>query len=158
MSIPPPAKNASRILWYYTTVAKLNQIIEIGEIRPATLGTSKKEKPAVWFSANPDWDPAANEPWQAPDGSVLRLNKDQTYVLGGGLGRIGVAPEVAPHDWKAFKRLSGISPKAAKELYNSAVQAGSRPGEWFAAFENVPRSKWLAIEVMEGTTWMAKAT
>lgn len=145
-----------QLLWYYTTGRKLNEIIELGEIRVGSLGTSKKEKAAVWFSANQDWDPAANEPWQAPDGAVLRLNKDQTFVMGGGLGRIGVAPEVAPHDWKAFKSLSGISSKAAKELYNSAIQAGSRPGQWFASFENVPRSKWQAIEAMEGATWVGK--
>jgi len=143
-------------LWYYTTGRKLAQIIERGEIEAAPVGESKKEKPTVWFSANQDWDPAANEPWRSPDGTVTRLNKDQTFVVGGGLARIGVSPEVAPHDWKAFKRLSGISPKTAKELYNSAVQAGSRPGQWFAALENVPRSKWIAVEVMEGTTWVAR--
>jgi len=146
-----------RTLWYYATGKKLNQIIAAGELLPEKLGTSGKEKAAVWFSANQDWDPAANQPWQGPGGSLVRLSKDQTYVVGGGLGRIGVAPEVAPHDWKTFKHLSGISPKAAKQLYNSAVQTGSRPGDWFATFEKVPRSKWLAIEVMEGMVWVAKA-
>lgn len=144
------------MLWYYTTVQELGRIMEGGELRPAAIGRSKKEKPAVWFSANQEWEPAANMPWQGPDGSQLRLTKDQTYVLGGGLARIGVAPEVAPCDWKAFKQLSGISSKAAKELYNAATQAGSRPVQWFASFENVPRSKWLAVEVLEGTEWVGR--
>ncbi|MBN2475115.1 MAG: hypothetical protein JXB62_10940 [Pirellulales bacterium] len=146
-----------QVLWYYTTAKRLQEILAAGELRPATMGRSRKEKPAVWFSAHPEWDAAANEPWQAPDGSVARLNKDQTYVLGGGLARIGVAPEDAPHDWKAFKQLSGISPKIAKEIYNAAVQAGSRPGQWFASFEAIPQSKWLATEILEGDAWVARA-
>ena len=144
------------MLWYYTTGQKLSQIMEAGELQPARIGTARKEKPAVWFSANQEWEPAANLPWQDPGGSQLRLSKDQSYVLGGGLARIGVAPEEAPHDWKAFKRLSGISSSVAKELYNAAIQAGSRPAQWFASFDAVPRSKWLAVEVLDGTDWVAK--
>ncbi len=144
------------MLWYYTTVKKLNDLLQAATIEPSTTGGSRKEKAAVWFSANQDWDPAANEPWQAPDGSWQRLSKDQTFVLGGGLARIGIAPATAPNDWKAFKSLSGISPKTAKELYNGAIQTGSRPGQWFAAFEPISREKWLAVEVMEADHWVAR--
>ncbi len=145
------------ILWYYTTGKQLSRILADGALKPAPLGPSRKEKPAVWFSANQEWEPAANMPWQDPQGVSQRLSKDQTFVLGGGLARIGVAPEMAPHDWKAFKQLSGVSPKTAKELYNAAVQAGSRPVQWFAAFQSVARDKWLAIEVLEGNDWVAKS-
>jgi len=154
MSTQEPAANVTSTLWYYTTVKKLDEVVRQGEIRPAKTGLSKGEKPAVWFSANPEWEPAANEPWESPDGTIERLNKDQTFVLGGGLARIGVGRDVAPHDWKAFKRLSGISSKMAKELYQAAISAGSRPVQWFATFETVPRSSWLSIEVLEGEQWI----
>jgi hypothetical protein len=95
--------------------------------------------------------------WQDPSGAVFRLNKDQTYTLGGGLARIGVAAEAAPCDWKAFKEQSGISSSAAKDLYNTAVSSGSRPGQWFASFERVPASKWLAVEILEGVQWVARS-
>ncbi len=143
------------ILWYYTTLNKLVEILAQGQITPSAAGVPRKEKPAVWFSANQTWDPAANLPWQDPDGSTVRLSKDQTFVMGGGLARIGIAPQTAPHDWKTFKQQSGISPKAAKEIYNTAIQGGSRPGQWFASFENVPKSKWLTIEILEGDAWVA---
>ena len=140
-------------LWYYTTARELNEIIISGELKAAAIA---KEKPAVWFSANQQWEPIANMPWRDPRGLPRRLSKDQTFVLGGGLARIGVAPEVAPHDWKAFKQLSGISSKTAKEVYNTAVQSGSRPGQWFASFQSVPRRKWLAIEVLDGDAWVVR--
>jgi len=142
------------MLWYYTTRNKLSEILAAGEIGPIDVGVPRKEKPSVWFSANQDWDPAANLPWEDADGSTVRLSKDQTFVMGGGLARIGIARETAPYDWKAFKQQSGISPKAAKELYNAAVRSGSRPGQWFASFESVPREKWLRIEILEGNTWV----
>ena len=141
------------MLWYYTTGQELNEILGLGELVPAAID---REKPAVWFSANQDWEPIANMPWREPHGASRRLSKDQTFVMGGGLARIGVAPETAPNDWKAFKRLSGISSKAAKEVYNTAVQSGSRPGQWFATFAIVPRQKWLAVEILEGDVWVAR--
>lgn len=142
------------ILWYYTTRNKLSEILAQGQIAPSASGVPRKEKPAVWFSANQAWDPAANLPWRDPDGSAVRLSKDQTFVMGGGLARIGIAPQTAPHDWKAFKQQSGISSKAAKEVYSTAIQSGSRPGQWFASFESVPKSMWLRIEILEGDDWV----
>ena len=142
------------ILWYYTTRNKLSEILAAGQISPVATGVPRKEKPSVWFSANQTWDSAANLPWQDPAGSTVRLSKDQTFVMGGGLARIGIAPETAPYDWKAFKQQSGISPKAAKELYNTAIRGGSRPGQWFASFESVPKAKWLTIEILENDTWV----
>src|SRR5574340_288025 len=107
------------MLWYYTTVKTLHEILGRGELQPERIGRSAKEKPAVWFSSNQEWEPAANMPWEDPDGMAVRLGKDQTYVLGGGLARIGVAPEVAPHDWKTFKQQSGIAPKIRSEEHTS---------------------------------------
>ncbi len=142
------------LLWYYVTAKKLQEILAEGELRPAAIGAPAKEKPAVWFSANQEWEPAANELWEDPRGAMVRLGRDQTFVLGGGLARTGVAAEVAPHDWKTFKRLSGISPKAARELYQTAIAAGSRPADWHASFEAVPRSRWATIEVLEDEIWV----
>ena len=145
------------VLWHYTVVERLQRIVHGGEIRPATVGGPKRAKPAVWFSSNPVWEPTANRLWRDDiDGRTVRLSKDQTYVLGGGLARIGVAPDVAPHDWKAYRHLSGISADQAKAIYDEAVGAGSRPGEWFATFDIVPRSKWLAVEIWDNEQWTSQ--
>jgi hypothetical protein len=70
------------------------------------------------------------------------------------LARIGVAAETAPHDWQAFKRLSGIPANEAGGLYAVAVGRCARPGEWYVIFEPVPRERWLAIEVWDGSAWV----
>lgn len=144
------------MLWHYTVVQRLQQILQDGELRPSAVGVPKKEKPALWFSSNPVWEPSVNRLWQDIDGRVVRLSKDQTHVLGGGLARIGVAPETAPHDWKSFKQASGIATARAQSIYDDAVRIGARPGQWFATLEPVPRGKWLSVEVWENETWMAR--
>ena len=143
--------------WHYTTGQKLGPILASGHLRPAAPNVPKAGRPVVWFSTNPQWEPTANLFRRAADGSLERLSKDQTYVLGGGLIRVGVAPEVAPHDWNAYKQLSGIAPKLAREMYDAAIKLRSRPGQWFVSFDPVPQAKWLAVEVLEGEQWVVRA-
>lgn len=144
------------MIWHYTVVERLQKILQDGELRPSAQGLPAKEQPALWFSSNPQWDPTVNRLWQDIDGRVMRLNKDQTHVLGGGLARIGVTPDAAPLDWKAFKQVSGISTARAKRIYEEAIHIGARPGEWFASLEPVGRDKWLAVEVWDGEKWVAR--
>ena len=118
----------SQVLWHYTVVERLQRILQVGEIRPPSAGGPRHAKPAIWFSSNPVWEPTANRLWRDDiDGRMVRLSKDQTYVLGGGLARIGVARDVAPHDWKAYRHTSGISADDAKRIYDEAVSSGARP-------------------------------
>lgn len=145
------------MIWHYTVVERLQRILHEGELRPSSVGVPKKEKPALWFSSNPLWEPTANRLWKDIDGRVVRLSKDQTHVLGGGLARIGVAAEVAPHDWKSYKKASGITTDRAKRIYDEAIRIGARPGEWFAALEAVGSRQWLSVEVWDGETWVARA-
>lgn len=157
MAAEPRSSKGSQMLWHYTVVERLQRILHSGEIVPPTVGSPRRAKPVVWFSSNPVWEPSANRLWRDDiDGRTVRLSKDQTYVLGGGLARIGVASDAAPHDWKAYRHLSGISADDAKTIYDEAVSAGARPGEWFATFDSVPRAKWLAVEIWDNEQWTAQ--
>jgi len=153
---PEGPGRAAAAVWHYTVVERLQHIFQAGELRPEREGIPRKEKAAVWFSANPVWEPTANRVIRNAAGVRARLTKDQTIVLGGGLARIGVAAAVAPVDWKAFKKQSGISPDRARAIYEEAIGIGARPAEWFATFEPVPRSQWLSVEVWENERWMPR--
>ena len=144
------------MLWHYTVVERLRKILAQGQLCPQTAGVPKGEKPAVWFTRRGDWEPTANLMVRGDDGRLARLNQDQTFVLGGGLARIGVAPATAPHDWKTFKKLSGISPQRARTMYEAAVGQGSRVGDWLATFEPVPQALWLSVETWDDNqrTWV----
>src|SRR5437867_4326059 len=94
---------AQPMVWHYTVQRHLPGIIASEEIRPATAGVPRGERPVVWFSANPEWEATANkDALNVRTGMVERLSRERTHDLFG-LARIGVAPESAPHDWEAFK-------------------------------------------------------
>ena len=136
--------------WHYTVGIRFQQIAESGEIRPAMAYVPKNEKPAVWFSTNPVWEQTANKSWMNENGSLVHLNMKQSAEHGNGLFRIGVLADTAPHDWQAFKKLSGITAKAAEGLYNRAKVQDARPGQWYVTFETVPKFAWISIEVWDG--------
>jgi hypothetical protein len=145
------------IKWHYTTGQKFRMIVESGEIKPATAGVPPGEKPIVWFSTAPDWEPTANKAWRNPDGTIAHLDREQTAKLAGGLVRFGVASEIAPYDWHALKELSGMSNEMAQGLDRAAIEQGSRPGQWWGTFDAVPRSKWIAIQVHRDGQWVDAA-
>jgi hypothetical protein len=135
------------LLWHYTVGQWLRLILRDGLIRPATAFLPPDEKPVVWFSRNPDWEPTANKIRGNSDGSVVCLDMHGTAELGEGLARIGVAPQVAPYNWHQLKKLAGTKSAMARALEEAAIRQGSSPRDWYGTFDPVPREKWLSIEV-----------
>jgi hypothetical protein len=143
------------ILWHYTCGDRLELILKSGEIRPATAGIEKGERPAVWFSSNPVWEETANklrlDSWT---GEVRSLTKQETHEYAGGLARIAVSPETAPVNWERFCRESGASTKMLAGLKKAAYSMSSHPSQWFVSFSPVRREKWLSIELWDGKKWI----
>jgi hypothetical protein len=144
-----------RIKWHYTTGQRFFQIVSDGEIRPATAFVPEGERTIVWFSTNEEWEPTANKAWIKADGSRVPQDRDGTAERGGGLVRIGVAPETAAYDWNALKQLSGMSSKMASGLYRAAIDQRARPADWWGTFETVSRDKWKAVEVWHEGRWVS---
>ena len=142
----------TRRFWHYTVGCNLPAIIESGEIRVATAGVPVSERPAVWVSCNPIWDPTANKALSNSRTSSKKARRF-TQRSHGGLARIGVKPEAAPIDWVSFKQNSNIDPKIARGLVRSSKAMGSHPKEWRASFEPIPASAWLSIETDTGNGW-----
>jgi len=126
-----------------------------GVIKPATAYVPIGEHPIVWFSTAPVWEETANKRLLKPDGTVVNLDRDGTYARGGGLVRIGVAPETAPYTWGILKVKSRMKPKMAEGLVKAARRCGAKPSEWRGTFDPVPREKWIAVEVWDGTKWVS---
>ncbi len=142
--------DSKSILWHYTMHSSLVDILRLGEIRLPP-PPAKGEKPVIWFSKNPIWEPTASKQITAVDGSSSReLTMEQTAILGNGLGRIGVDSQTAPHDWRGFKALSGAATKVTTSLYNDAHKKGAKPKDWYVSFSSVPKSAWVSVETWDG--------
>jgi hypothetical protein len=130
------------MIYHYTIQAWLAYILEDGVILPSCDRLTPPRERAVWFSMNPDWEETASKGSRFTNEWLSRAETERQY---GGLARIGVHRDVAPHDWRAYKRLSGIRGRAASALYNIAIARGARPGQWRVSFDPVPREKWQTI-------------
>lgn len=141
------------VIWHYTKGRCIQSILKEGAIRLATANCQANERPAVWFSANQVWEPTTNGVEVDFSGRVRLLTKDETCQVSGGLIRIGVTRDAAPHNWNAYKRLSGVSERTAAGMKRTGYAAGARISEWYVSFEPVPREKWVAVEVWNGMCW-----
>ena len=154
--MPDRQASSPRILWHYTVREHLDKILEESCIRLASCNLRGKERPCAWFTRSDSWEETANKAmavcWRGQL-VVVDLDRELTHRLSGGLVRIGVLPEAAPHDWKAYRELSRVPAKIAKAMYETAVRRGSHLSNWFVSFEPVPRSKWVCIEYWDGNQW-----
>jgi hypothetical protein len=142
-----------RHLYHYTTRECLKLIQADGQIRQVSEFVPAGEKPAVWFSFEPEWEETANKPVADPQGQLTRGTKETTHALAGGLVRIAVKPEAAPIDWTQYKKLSGISADNARSVFNAALSCGMSVKNWRSSFEPVPESEWISIEYWDGREW-----
>lgn len=141
------------MLWHYTVGDWWELILKDEVIKLADKNVPKYERAVVWFSSSDNWEETANKSVMTPDG-LHDCDREDTALIGHGLFRIGVAPEVAPYRWNDYKKLSGIKAKHANALYGVAIMRGSRPGDWYVSFDPVPKDKWLAVQKWEESAWI----
>jgi hypothetical protein len=167
------------LVWHYTTGDLLASIEADGEIEPAiaglkhgpisedlraqleeivATGVSKKvplpfkERPVVWFSRRPTWEPTATK--GVIDGGVRRTATIAEMVeRGGDLARIGVEP-AGLFSWTYHVNKGGLSKKDARALERAAREVGAAPGDWLVHYGAVSRDRWKSVErSTDGTTW-----
>lgn len=141
-------------LFHYTIGEYLPAIVESGAIRVADANVASGERLCVWLSLHPEWEETANKAIVV-GGERRGLSRDETLKLGGGLARIEVQPEAAPHKWQSYLRLSGVKPKLAKAMADIGMRSGSGPAYWRVSFGPIPKAQWIAIEINHGTGWVA---
>lgn len=146
--------STTSLLWHYTIGLNYRLILADRAIKPSAAYTAAKKWPVVWFSRNQVWESAATKGIETDDGTWQQLTQEELGKVAGGLYRIGVAPETAPHHWDDFVRLSGIAREFALGLRKAAKARGANHKDWFASFDPVDQTKWLAVDVWENCQWV----
>jgi len=148
----------SERLFHYTTALSLEPIMKSGKILPATKYVPAGEKPAVWLSLEPEWEPTANKKIMLPDGSSVTPRGIEE--LSGYLTpiRFEVLPEYFSSNWNDFKRQSGIDPKTAQALELVAYDQRADPSKWRISFKPISSDFWVSIEGWVDGKWVSIAT
>ena len=151
------AVDTTGLIWHYTKGIHMESLMKEGVIRLATGNCEPNERSAVWFSSNQIWEKTVFGIYQGGRSPRI-VGRDELCGLVGGLYRIGVTRDVAPHNWDDFKRLSGVSAKMAYHMKRVAYTLGARISEWFVTFEPVTRDKWVTIQKWNGKSWNESQT
>lgn len=145
--------HTQRRLFHYTRSGHMRQILAEGQIRVATMYVDPTEKPVVWFSYRPEWEPSATPLYVDKATGARSIITFEEFRTRETPYRIEVNPQAAPLDWRAWRQLSGVKPGLAKCLKNLALRQHSNVKSWRMSFEPVTRENWLAIELYENGQW-----
>lgn len=76
------------ISWHYTTGDKYELIKKSSLLLPSDIGVSEPERPILWFSTHPKFEPTAMKPIRSLDGGFIRmLTLEELREMAGGLVR-----------------------------------------------------------------------
>jgi hypothetical protein len=137
-------------VYHYTTGARMHSILKEGVLRLATENLTERERAAVWFSTNPDWERTVYKALASRDG--VRILSHQELRERFGLYRIRVRPEVASITWDEFCRVQNF-PKLTQGLKKAAYDKQARPSQWRCSWEPVGKADWLSVEVFRDGVW-----
>ena len=152
-AVPDPPEN----IYHYTTGLKLRSIINTGAIKPTTAKIEPHEKPVVWFSTSPAWEPTATKvPVPGMAGQM------ETAQSQGGLVRITVPGTCAPYIFPQLPLIAGTKPNVCIGLLLAGLKLSSDPDTWRFTPTPVPTAmfrevefydfasdRWLAIDLAE---------
>jgi hypothetical protein len=141
---PPPSPDPPEVLYHYTTVKKLRLIINSGHIRPSTARIEPHEKPVVWFSSRPTWEPTATKcPFAGKLGQLV------TASVQGGLARVSVPPETAPYIFPQLPLIAGTKPSVCIGLLLAGLDLEADPDQWRFSLEPVPVALFREVELFD---------
>lgn len=137
--------------WHYTTGEKFQLIKNERLLRPAYLGVLPPERPVLWFSTNPVFEPTAMKA-RLIDGKRQALTLRELYDLAHGIVRFGCPLHKLKHgpDLRKSAKIQGTVWSA---LANAGKRVGADPAEWWGHVGTMQLDE-VVVEVMNADlTW-----
>jgi hypothetical protein len=138
--------NETRTAWHYTVDDRARNILALGLIVPAITGVPENERPCVWFSVHPMWEPTASKA-ELFGGNTRALSFEEMQELG--LWRFGL-PVTALIGWKKIPKTSRMSRRTVRTLERVGRDKGANPLHWYAALNPVPVADCIVQRLIDG--------
>jgi hypothetical protein len=152
------------LAWHYTVGLKLPLIRESGCLRPTDVGIGPDERPVLWFSTAPYWEPtsarmrprSSQERLAAKDSLPFhRLSMQENAELGEGLYRFGLPVERLIR-WPEIGKRAGIRAPLRNALMRAGRLQGAEPSQWYGTFREIPIEDLLFQQLVNFRQWEAK--
>lgn len=137
-------------VYHYTIGSHLSEIHACAELRPSNAG-APEEKPLIWFSAHPFWEPSVQKPMLLARGIFL-LSFEQTRDM---LGCVRFALPRSDRrlmDRHAAYGYAGTPRAIRKNLEALGRRDGANPDDWMAVTAPLALQE-LRLEFLDGDEW-----
>jgi len=137
-------------LYHYTSARQhLPAILASGELQGRA--DMAGERPLVWFSAHPFWEPTATKPrWLA--GLVVPQTFEEYRDRAGCVRFALPADDARLMPWRRACKFAGIPKRDRWAMEGVGVKAGGDPRHWFALAGPAPLAE-LRAERLVGDRW-----
>lgn len=154
-------------VFHYTVGPKLPLIAGSRQLLPTGYGLalSSREKPVLWWSENPQWEPTATKAMSRDGETFFRPSVQEMQTTVGmyrfrldcrnpdGLNKVGI--KLVP--WARMQLIAHIDPQEAVVMVSSGVKLGATPAHWWGCLDPVPvsleKSGMLRLEHRPGNRW-----
>jgi hypothetical protein len=139
--------------YHYTTGNKLSPISSSDCLLPTNVMIAPHEKPLLWFSVNPVYEPTAIKLIMRDDNRAYRPSVQELHQLIG-IFRFGLnAGDARLVAFNKLPRLARISQVDISRMVASGLRIGATPTHWAGSLAPIPLSE-LEFEEWTGDTWV----
>ncbi|MBS0658370.1 MAG: hypothetical protein JSR82_09030 [Verrucomicrobia bacterium] len=147
------------LAYHYTFEAALTPILnDGGTLRPVPDNFAPGERPVLWFSSAPHWEPSATR-WRLDPQSGERqpVSVEEMRQRFGWPIRFGW-PAAALVPWDTLQLLAGWSAARTAAFETAARAVGADPAQWLGSFEAIamtacpvtealsPEGRWIPLQ------------
>ena len=135
--------------YHYTVGIKLAGIIKAGALMPSGVSAAPWEKPVLWFSRDPKWEPTATKILIA-NGQTYRPSVAELHERAGLYRFVVLNPEI--YSWPVITRKAGVRLGDIKQMEKLGRKLGALPSNWFGSLESMP-IEFAVFERFNGLCW-----
>ena len=135
--------------YHYTVGIKLAGIIKADALMPAGVSAAPWEKPVLWFSRNPKWEPTATKILIA-NGQTFRPSVAELHERAGLYRFVAANPRI--YAWQIINRKAGVRLGDIKQMEKLGRKLGALPSDWFGTLAVMPLTE-LDFERFNGQCW-----
>lgn len=139
-----------KAVYHYTSERHhLPKILASGELKGRA--DMPGERPLIWFSAHPFWEPTATKP-RVVGGFMVPQTFDGFRAGFGCVRFVLPADDARLMPWRRACKFAGIPKRDRWAMETVGVEAGGDPRQWFALSGPLPLEEMKA-ERLEGGEW-----
>jgi len=141
------------ISWHYTTGDKYELIKKSGLLLPSDIGVSEPERPILWFSTHPKFEPTAMKPLHGAQGFIRMLTLEELREMAGGLVRFH-CPVRRLKFGENLRKEAKMKSKIWRGLAKAAIKVNANENDWWGHVGNMEIAD-LKVELMSNRmTWL----